>query len=158
MDSKLMSAALVCLVIGGAGGFYGGMQYQKNQAPVLGQGRGLGGARGGNFGGQPGGTGGQGRTAFGGGTMGEVLSKDDKSFTVKMRDGGSKVVFFASSTRVGAMTDGVIDDVKPGVNVMVMGAPNSDGSVTAQSVQIRPAGAPDFFGGRGNGGAAPATP
>jgi hypothetical protein len=80
------------------------------------------------------------RTRIGGGGLvaGEVLSKDATSVTVKMRDGSSRIVLYSGTTQVMKSTSGSIDDVAVGSQVMVQGATNSDGSVTAQSIQIRP--------------------
>lgn len=76
----------------------------------------------------------------GGGVInGQVLSKDAQSVTVKMRDGSSKIVFYSSSTSVTKPTPGSINDISANSQVMIVGTQNSDGSVTAQSIQVRPA-------------------
>ncbi len=124
--------ALVCL----AGGFFGGMQYQKKkgisaadiqamsqeQRQALLQGFRNGGGQGGG----------------GGFTAGQIISKDDKSITVKAMDGSSKIVFYSGSTTVGKATQGTSSDLINGEQVVVTGTANSDGSVTAQNIQIRP--------------------
>jgi len=69
--------------------------------------------------------------------MGEILSKDTTGFIVKLMDGGSKIIFTSASTTVLKTTPGSIADISIGTNVMVQGGVNADGSVTAQSVQIR---------------------
>jgi hypothetical protein len=76
----------------------------------------------------------------GGFTAGEVLTKDATSMTVKAPDGSSKIVLTASSTQVTTSAPGTLDDVVVGTNVLVTGPVNSDQSVTAQNIQIRPAG------------------
>lgn len=68
---------------------------------------------------------------------GEIISKDDQSMTVKLRDGGSKIVFLLGATNIGKMTDGVVADIEVGQQVTVNGSANSDGSITAAAVQIR---------------------
>lgn len=73
-------------------------------------------------------------------TNGEIISKDEKSFTVKLSDGSSKIVLFSASTTVGEMTQGSMDSLTPGKTVMVMGKTGTDGSITATMVQIRAAG------------------
>lgn len=68
---------------------------------------------------------------------GEVLSKDDTSITVKSKDGGSKIILFSDSTTVLKSTEGAISDLNDGDEVIISGKTNDDGSVTAESIQIR---------------------
>ena len=132
---------MVCVVVAVAA-FYGGMKYQGQGNPLdalknmsqderrqLFQ----------QTGGGSGGNGNRGGRGGNGGAMGEILSKDDKSITVKLRDGGSKIIFYSDSTQIGKMAKGSKDDLSVGTNVFVNGAANQDGSVNAESIQIRPA-------------------
>lgn len=136
-DKKIVITIGVVLVVGVLG-FLGGMQYQKRKLPAgvafnQNQMRGIGG-----FNGQRTlGTGGMMRG--GSGVIGEVLSKDDKSITVKLQDGGSKIVFFSGTTTIAKSAQGTIGDVTTGTQVVVTGTTNPDGSVTAQNIQLRPA-------------------
>jgi len=137
MQKVILSIVITAIIVGG-GAFYGGMVYGKSK-----------GLSGKNIQamGQFGGPDGQGmrnvqKNGVGGGLInGEVLSKDDKSVTIKLQDGGSKIVLFSSSTTIGKTTDGSLSDLEVGKTVMVTGTTNTDGSVTAKSIQIRPAGA-----------------
>lgn len=72
-------------------------------------------------------------------TVGQIIAKDDKSITIKSNDGSSKIVFFSDSTTIGKTTQGSATDLNNEENVMVNGQANPDGSITAQSIQIRPA-------------------
>lgn len=130
---------IVVGVIALGGGFYGGMKYQASK-----------GGRGnfvmmgdGTFAGGQQGRGGNGRTAGfranGGGGIanGEVLSKDATSVTLKLMDGGSKIIFLSNSTSIMTAAKGTLNDVAIGANIMAIGTTNSDGSITAQSLQLR---------------------
>lgn len=128
---------IVALIISG-GAFYGGMAYASaagkkslsTGAAQFRQGSGM-----------AAGIRQSGRAAgMGGFVNGDVVSKTDSGFTVKLRDGGSKVVLVASSTTIGKMTSGSMNDISEGTGVVVTGSSNADGSVTATTVQIRPEG------------------
>jgi hypothetical protein len=139
---KNIILGVIILVIG-AGAFVGGMKYASStgslQANVFQQ-NGIGGSQQTNGGfaqmGRNGATG----KSLGNMVNGEILSKDDKSITIKLRNGGSQFIFFSPSTQIMKSTTGGSDDLKSGLNISANGTSNSDGSITAQSIQIRPAG------------------
>ncbi|MFH0955907.1 MAG: hypothetical protein V1801_01680 [Candidatus Falkowbacteria bacterium] len=143
MKNKMLIGFIVAVVIVGAGSFYGGMLYGKSQggkntaqnfqnfspeerAQRFGQ-MGVGQSRGGN------------RIADGGFVNGDIIAKDEKSITIKSADGGSKIVFLSNSTQIMKSVDGSALDLETGKNVTIIGSTNSDGSLTAQSIQLRPA-------------------
>jgi hypothetical protein len=72
-----------------------------------------------------------------GGASGEVIAKDDKSITVKLKDGGSKIVFYSEKTSVLKTATTSLNDVLIGEQVAVIGSSNQDGSVNADSIQLR---------------------
>lgn len=150
MKNKLIAPLIVIALLVGGGSFYGGMQYQKSKgasSQFAGGARGTRGAGAGAFGGQGG-------RAGGGGAAGQVISKDATSVTIKLTNGGSKNIFTSTSTKIGKMADGTMDDITPGTEVVVTGTPNQDGSITATMLQIRPAG--QFPGGAPGQGGQPA--
>lgn len=125
---------VVSLAVVGGLSFYGGLKYGQGKNSSSDFRTSMAGQR------QLGGVNGQ----FRGGTQstgfvnGEIINKDDKSITVKLRDGGSKIVFYSISTSVGKTVDGTSADLEVGKQVMVTGTASSDGSLTAQNIQIRP--------------------
>ena len=98
-----------------------------------------------------------GRTGAGGGfAAGVVTAKDAQSITLQLPDGNSEVVFYSSSTAIVKPMPASVSDIAIGANVMVGGTQNSDGSVTATTIQVRGANMPGP-GGNGAGGSGGAT-
>lgn len=145
MNKNSIIILIIAVLVVGAGSFYGGMVYGKSQVPAS-SGRNF------SFNGQGGGGGFRIRGAggggnFGGGVAGQILSKTDTGFTVKTNGGGSRIIFLTPSTTVSRMSAGTAADLNTGVDVVVVGDSNTDGSVNARSVQIRPQ-LPGDMGGR----------
>lgn len=141
---KKIIAIVLGLVIVCGGSFYAGMKYDQSRTVADRQARAqqFGGA---NVGGMIRGNSGARGGASGGFVSGVILSKDDKSVTIKLNDarqqneqGGSKIVFLSGSTQVMKSAAGSLDDLTVGETIMVTGSANSDGSINAQSVQTRP--------------------
>lgn len=123
----------VVLGIAIIGAFYGGLKYDQSKNPQ--QVRQAGTANIGGFGFRNGG----GRGMNGGGfAAGEIIAKDETSITVKLRDGGSKIIFYSGSTEIGKFVNDAVSDLGVGKTVSANGKVNPDGSITAQSIQIRP--------------------
>jgi hypothetical protein len=145
---KKIILIIVGLVIIGGCAFYGGMKYGQSTRQNFAE-QNLGGSRqnfqnlspeqrqqllSGNLGGNS-------QRAIGRGTgagflNGEVIAKDEQSLTLKMPDGGSKIIFFSDSTKISKTTDGSINDVEIGKQIMITGSQNSDGSYTAKTIQL----------------------
>lgn len=130
------------VVVAGGLGFLGGSQYQKAQTP-----------NGSNFPSmqnmtstqrdqmrqQAGGNGApSGNVAGRGGVSGSIVSKDDKSMTVKLSDGSTKVVYYSSSTSVSTQSAASANDLAVGKKIQVSGTSNSDNSTTANQIIIVP--------------------
>lgn len=129
MKNTALIAIVVAAVIFGAGGFFAGMKYQQSKMPS-----GWFGNFQGNGSRQFQQRGGQGFRPV----SGEIIGEDDKSITVKLQDGSSKIVLVSEKTSINKASEGTKEDLKEGEKVMVLGQENSDGSVTAQNIQLNP--------------------
>jgi len=74
----------------------------------------------------------------GGATIGEIVSVDNNSIVVKLADGSSKIVNVADSTTFSKTDTASKTDVKAGDRIAVFGTAASDGSITAQNIQLNP--------------------
>lgn len=149
MRNKIIVA--VSLIVVGGGCFYGGMKYDQHKNSASASLANFSGR--GNFGnmtdeqrqqmaqrfGADGAaaSGGQRVRATGGGIAGEIISKDEQSITIKLPDGGSKIIFYSDSTKITKFSDGSKDDLSVGASISANGSANSDGSISAQNVQVR---------------------
>ncbi|RPI01365.1 MAG: hypothetical protein EHM64_15835 [Ignavibacteriae bacterium] len=131
--NKQIASILIAAVLAGGIGFYGGMKYEQNQRPGYGtfttaqQRQGI----------RPNNTGtGQRGIVNGGLTAGEVISKDATSITLKLQDGGSKIVLISQSTPVTESATSSANNIKVGERVTVIGTANQDGSISASSIRV----------------------
>lgn len=149
MTKQYMVIAGIIGVAAVSGAFYGGMQYEKGVVARQANARDLtsgnrGGAtvngQNGQRGAGPNGAGMMRRGGPNGGgfVLGEILSKDDKSLTLKTPDGGSTIVYFSPTTVVRKAEVGSLSDLATAEQVTVNGKSNPDGSIAADTVQITP--------------------
>ncbi len=117
-NKKIITVFVLAVIVVGGLSFYAGSKHAESASRTQRgstsnqfgmSGRGSGSRMGGNFAG------------------GTIIAKDATSITVQGRDGSSKIVAGDDS------------DIIIGKEVTITGKTNSDGSVTAQSIQIRPA-------------------
>jgi hypothetical protein len=134
MNVKMIAIISVIVLAVGGGSFYGGMKYEQSQSPAAKF------ANRANGGFQQGNTSstrsGSSRVNGGGMAIGEIISKDATGITIKLRTGGSKIILMSGSTEMTKQTEGTADDLATGKQVSVTGTANSDGSISAQSIQI----------------------
>ena len=120
---------VIAIVVGIAAG-YGGYYYRGTQVIARGNFAGRGalmqgqGIRGGGM--------------NGGRVNGQIISADSTSITVKLPDGSSKIILLSGQTTINKASQGTKTDLTTGTSVAVFGTVNSDGSVTAQNVQVNP--------------------
>ncbi len=130
-------AVVITLIIAGGGGFYSGMLYGKsvsaNSRASL--------NRQGGFGAGMMGAGqrGNGILQNGGFSGGEIIKKDSNSITVKLTNGSSQIILFSDATKMMKSVEGSAADLTVGEQVTITGSKNQDGSLTAQSIQVRSA-------------------
>lgn len=129
MKNNLVVITIIVIFVG-AGAFFAGTKYQQNkQAAFFRQGgqqarTGQGQLQGNRQGFRP--------------VNGEIIASDDKSITVKLTDGSSKIVLISDKTAINKASTASKEDLKTGEKVAVFGTENTDGSVTAQNIQLNP--------------------
>lgn len=127
---------VLLLIIVGSSAFFGGMKYQQNKQPKFNRMFNIqGGQREQIQQGQRGQGQLQGRAGFRP-LSGEIISSDGKSITVKLQDGSSKIVILPEKLQINKASEATKADLKVGETVMVSGTENTDGSVTAQNIQL----------------------
>ena len=119
----------VALVTEGAS-FFGGMKYQESKRPSRAGFRSQMKARTNH------GIGGSGQFASAKAIRGEIISKDNEGLTIKLPDGSSKIVFLSEKTKINKATEGSVDDLQKGKQIMVFGQENSDKSIFATNIQL----------------------
>jgi len=133
MKNKNLIITALLLIIIGAGSFYGGMRYQSSKSPTF--------NRQFQFNGQGNIRNGSNPTANRAGfrpVNGQIIASDSNSITVKLGDGSTKIILINDKTLINKAETAAKSDLTNGTTVAVFGTVNSDGSVTAENIQINP--------------------
>ncbi|MCX6797007.1 MAG: DUF5666 domain-containing protein [Candidatus Doudnabacteria bacterium] len=151
MNKKTVSMIVVIAIIVGAGSFFGGYKYSQAKIKTKAGAQGQFGQNG--IGARNGSGANQGNRRLGNGNNfvnGKIISADANSITVQIMENsptgqasttnsnGSKIVLISNSSQITKSAPGTAADLTVGENVLVTGTANSDGSLTAQNIQIRP--------------------
>lgn len=132
-----IGAALIALIIGMGIGYTGDQMFAR-PSTLSQNASGFGGGQYGGAGGMMRG-GARSGGMVGGFLTGTVAAKDQGSVTLNTRDGSSRVILVTPNTTVSKSTNGTLDDVTTGATIIVSGTTNSDGSLSASLIQLRPA-------------------
>lgn len=133
MKNKIIIAVLITAAAVGGAGFFGGIKYQENKGSDLTQ-EFAQGEKSEKMGQK------MGLTAEGGEykpVNGTIIDKDENTITVEMADGSSKIIVFSDSTVFNETQEAAKEDLEVGKNITAFGTENSDGSVTANNVQLK---------------------
>ena len=139
----MIIGSIAVAVLTGGVGFWGGTMYQKSRSIFNFQNRGEGRTM---MQGQNTDTKVSGNRVIQGGQgqmgqrniAGEVTAKDNKSVTVKMNDGSSRIIILSDKTVYRISEESSLDKVAIGTKVAVFGETGTDGSVTATNIEINP--------------------
>ncbi|MBI2617284.1 hypothetical protein HYW55_04075 [Candidatus Gottesmanbacteria bacterium] len=115
----------VCIV--GVGAFFAGSKYQESKEPTFTRQFGmLGNGQRENrmMGSRP--------------VSGEIIRQDENSITVKLQDGGSRIVLLSDKTEINKTSQVERTELKVGEKVAAFGTENPDGSITAENIQLNP--------------------
>lgn len=123
---------IVVVLIVGSISFYGGLKFQENKFKQTNA-----------FQYQAQGTGENGRFQQAGRRglrpeNGEILDRDEKGITIKLRDGQSKIILFSNKTVIKKTQEATKNDLKKGEQVVIFGSENTDGIVSAENIQLNP--------------------
>lgn len=119
----------IIVIVFTTGGFFGGLTYQRSKIPTYARGQFNMNLQNGQ----------QARNRVGGEqTVGQILSLDPTTLTVKLPDGSSKIVLLTSTTTYTATTESTQSTLKVGDTIATFGRTNTDGSITAQNIQLNP--------------------
>lgn len=119
MKNNTIIMAVVSILILGIG-FFGGVKYQQSQRNPN------------TF---------QFRQRFGDNTSsvrGQIIRNDNGNLTIKLSDGSTKIVIVPSSVTIYKTDNASVSDFKTNEEILIFGTQNSDGSITAQNVQLNP--------------------
>lgn len=147
MKTNQIVISAVLLVVFSTASFFAGTKYQQNKITTgfnnqrmansgEGFGQGMGRGMGNNT--NTDGAKNRGQTPGFRQTIGEIISLDSKSMTVKLTDGSSRIVLISDSTTVNQSVAATKNDLKVGISVAVRGDQNTDGSVTSTNIEINP--------------------
>lgn len=67
-----------------------------------------------------------------------MVDSANGSLTIKTSDGSSKIILFSDSTKISKTSDAQLSELTTGQTIAAQGTSNSDGSITAQSIQLNP--------------------
>jgi len=125
MKNNLMIITITGIVLGSSG-FFAGIKYQQNQAP--------------NFDNmsknatmrqRPGGPAHELSSV-----RGSIISQDKDSLTIKMTDDSSKIILLPDLTKINTTSEASREDLTIDDQVVIFGQTNSDGSISAETIQI----------------------
>lgn len=118
---------IILILVAGGVGFLTGVKYQQSKQPPRPDFQAMRGMKGAS---------GLQRPAGSEAVRGEIIDKDEESITVKLPDDSSKIVLVSENTTVNKATEGSMEDLETGKQVMIFGQTNSDGSVSATNIQL----------------------
>lgn len=143
MKQKNLVIAVLLVVVSSGVGFFAGTAYQSAKTPSVGTNRQfmMGGQagefrqnqNGNNTGNRTGGRGVGFRPV-----VGEILKVDGKTITVKLADDSTKIIVISDTTSLNKASIATSSDLKVGEKVSVFGQEGTDGTVSAQNIQLNP--------------------